>query len=230
MKKENKTLLTLVIFIIYMITWRYYGSIEFFKSIQDKFSTSISLTTHPNFVAFAHFASTSLWLGVFPLITYRLLWGQWLAHTFFKVPSCKEIWSTLAIPITFFFVFMSFNAAFDPSFKNQYPFSNWAGISVHHFLFYALMYAIFYYIPWEFFFRGQIQFMVKDSFGYIPALACQLLPSVLIHIGKPSGEIYGSLIAGLYWGYITEKTGSILVPLVMHIIVGVTLDLFLFIV
>lgn len=227
---ERKVAITIILFIFYMVSWRYYGSLEFFLKVQSHFNPNIEFIHSELFVAFAHFFSTSFWFAILPLITFKFLWGNWLAASFFKIPTFKQIWGLLVIPITLFFIFMSFNASFDPSFRSQYPFSTFGKHSVGNFLFYSCFYALFYYVPWELFFRGQIQFLIRKNYGFYAALICQLLPSVLVHIGKPSGEIYGAIIAGIYWSFVAEKTESILIPLFMHILVGVSLDMFLFIV
>ena len=58
-----------------------------------------------------------------------------------------------------------------------------------------------YYLGWEFFFRGFMQFGLRGALGDWNAILVQTLASCLIHIGKPAGEIYGAIVAGLLWGW-----------------------------
>ena len=84
-----------------------------------------------------------------------------------------------------------------------------------------------FYIGWEFLFRGFLQFGVRDTLGDTNAVLVQALASCLAHLGKPTGEIFASLPAGLYWGLIAFRTDSLAGCLVQHFTLGLVLDLFL---
>ena len=51
--------------------------------------------------------------------------------------------------------------------------------------------------------------------------------TVGIHIGKPAGEIYGAIVAGLLWGLIVFRARSLWAVLLMHWALGVSLDFFI---
>ena len=92
---------------------------------------------------------------------------------------------------------------------------------------YEIAYVLLYYIAWEFFFRGFILFGLKTKFGAINAILIQTISSCLVHIGKPEGEIIGSIIVGVIFGVIVLRTRSIWYVVLLHAAIGVLTDLFI---
>ena len=90
-------------------------------------------------------------------------------------------------------------------------------------------YYLFYYIGWEFFFRGFMLFGLRDKFGALAAILLQTIPSCLMHIGKPEVETLGSIVAGIGFGYLALRTGSIIYPVIIHLFVGIFTDLLIMI-
>jgi len=84
---------------------------------------------------------------------------------------------------------------------------------------------IFYYIGWEFMFRGFILFGLERKLGSGWAIIFQTIPSTLVHIGKPEGETISAIFAGVIFGILALRTRSMLYPLFIHYIIGVTTDL-----
>lgn len=91
---------------------------------------------------------------------------------------------------------------------------------------YELAYILFYYIAWEFYFRGFLLFSLEKKFGGINAILIQTISSCLIHIGKPAGETIGSIIVGVIFGYLALRTRSIWYVLILHVAIGVSTDLY----
>lgn len=48
-----------------------------------------------------------------------------------------------------------------------------------------------------------------------------------MHIGKPDGEIYSSILGALIWGVVAQRSSSILAPVLTHWVLGVSLDYFI---
>jgi len=88
-----------------------------------------------------------------------------------------------------------------------------------------VFFLIFYYAGFEIFYRGFILFGLKDKFGAIPAILIQTIPSVLIHIHKPDGEIFSALIAEIFFGYLALKTKSIYYGFFIHLFIGIGIEL-----
>ena len=68
---------------------------------------------------------------------------------------------------------------------------------------------------------------MRGALGDGNAILVQTLASCLIHIGKPAGEIYGAIVAGLLWGFIVFRARSLWAVLLMHWALGVSLDFFI---
>lgn len=109
--------------------------------------------------------------------------------------------------------------------QKEYPLLRIQHLTMNVFVLYEATYLL-YYIGWEFFFRGYMLFGLRDSFGTFGAIVAQTLPSVLLHIGKPEIETWGSIIAGFVFALITLKTRSFLYVLIIHYFIGVLTDLF----
>jgi len=111
-----------------------------------------------------------------------------------------------------------------PQFKAEYPLYALAGKTFSWVLLYEIMYGL-YYIGFEFFFRGFMLFGLKDRLGEWNAILIQTIPSVLIHIGKPEGEIFASIFSGILFGAMVLKSKSIYYIFLLHWLIGVSLDL-----
>ena len=131
-------------------------------------------------------------------------------------------------------------SAYFPALRGFYPYSDtlvdrvvegqWEYLVLHW-----LLYSCLYYLPWEFLFRGYLVFPFlallpeskpKDA---IPpaafAVAClQVIPSVLLHSGHPTSEIVSAVLAGVFFGYLALYTRSIIPGLILHALVGMSLD------
>lgn len=107
-------------------------------------------------------------------------------------------------------------------------------------------YFIFYYLPWEFFFRGFLLFpfvhavvsmrasstsgaeaSVSDpafcmSLGF--AVFSQTIASTMLHFGHPLTELISAIPAGLAFGWLAYRTKSIIPGLILHALVGFGTD------
>lgn len=112
-----------------------------------------------------------------------------------------------------------------PDFQAEYPLSKLAAADPTRFMLYEASYLL-YYIGWEAFFRGYMLFGLRDRYGDFGAILFQTFPSVLVHIGKPAGEIWSSVLAGVVLGAVALRTGSIFYVLLFHYGIGVMNDVF----
>lgn len=117
----------------------------------------------------------------------------------------------------------------DPGLRRMYPFAKAACADAGTFARYELSYLLFYYLPWEFVFRGVLFLPLVPAIGLVPALAVQTLVSTLLHIGHPDSEVFAAAGAGLAFGLVAYFTGSFLYPLVLHAATGMATDTFLFV-
>ncbi len=69
----------------------------------------------------------------------------------------------------------------------------------------------------EYMFRGFLLFGLKEKLGE-GAILFQMVPFAILHIGKPEIEAVGCILAGLYFGYLAYRTGSIWPCFIIHLI------------
>lgn len=124
-------------------------------------------------------------------------------------------------------VLSGFIGSRDPELKKMYPFAKAACADARRFAAYEISYLFFYYLPWEFVFRGVLFLPLVPAIGLIPALAVQTVVSTLLHIGHPDTEVFAAAGAGLLFGTVAFLTGSFLYTFVLHAAVGMATDTFI---
>ena len=125
-----------------------------------------------------------------------------------------------------------FNSSRDPVIRGWYPFSKDAAKSAGRLFIYEAAYIVFYYLAWDFAFRGLVQMSLARLLpaglqGTIVAILVQTALSTIFHLGHPHSEIWGAFAVGIIFGVITAATGSILYSFAIHAIVGVGNDLYI---
>src|SRR6185295_9756934 len=83
---------------------------------------------------------------------------------------------------------------------------------------------LLYYVGWEFMFRGWLLLGLRARVGDVAAVGVSTLVSTAIHLGKPQGEVWGALLVGVLFGWLTIRTRSILWPFVLHATIGILTD------
>jgi hypothetical protein len=117
----------------------------------------------------------------------------------------------------------------DPALQEHYPFSKEAMAGPGRFVLYEFCYVAFYYLAWEFAFRGVIlfgllAFLPRTIPGVAVAIMVQTFLSTIYHVGHPNSEVFGAFLLGLVAGAATVVTGSILYGLLFHAMAGVLND------
>lgn len=115
-------------------------------------------------------------------------------------------------------------ASRQPDFRDSYPYFRMARLGWRYFLL-AQLFQLVFMFGWEFIGRGYLLFGFARRIGYA-ALFVQLIPFVLMHMGKPELETYGSLVAGLALGIVALRARSFYPCVLLHFAVAATLDLF----
>lgn len=72
-----------------------------------------------------------------------------------------------------------------------------------------------YMFAWEFLFRGYMLFGLEKSIGK-SAILVQLIPFVLLHLGKPFLETLACIPGGFGFGYLAYRTRSFLSCFIIH--------------
>ena len=184
------------------------------------------------------FASTMLYFGSF----FVLMFAVPMALVLGEGPRVGMYPSTLGLQIgewkrglaifaftTPIIVVSTILGANDPQLRAMYPFSKKALGGPVRFVLYESAYVLFYYLPWEFAFRGVVlfgllAFLPVTIQGVAVAVMVQTFLSTIYHIGHPHSEVLGAFILGLISGAAAVVTGSIFYGLVFHAVVGVLND------
>lgn len=137
----------------------------------------------------------------------------------------RALWLTLlAIPLVVGPI--AWFGAKMPEVRAEYPMLHLLGSRPDFVLAYEAAYVLLYYVAWEFFFRGYLLFTLEGEYGGFAAVLIQTISSCLVHIGKPEGEILGSIPVGILFGVIALRTRSIWPTFLLHASLGVMTDLF----
>ena len=206
-----------------LTTWRYYGAGGLFPG--QPASPPAFLGNLAQASELYAFLSSFVLLGLVSLAIVKLAFGERLASYGVAIGDWRFGLKALTVTAPVI-VLLSALAARTPAFLAQYPLYRGTCASASAFLVHATAYLA-YYTGFEIFFRGFVQFGLRESFGDSYAILVQTALSCLVHIGKPSGEIYGAIVGGLAFGFVAFRSRSLLYVILAHWILGVTLDLFI---
>lgn len=208
-----------------MVIYIYQGSPTFFNNYILPYLPFSALKLTGDFFSRLYQVSSAFFLFfLLPLLIVRVIfkddikdYGLQLGDTLFG----KKFLS-IAIPAVIPFIFL---ASLQNDFQKEYPLPLLARQDIQTFILWEVFY-FFYYIGWEFFFRGFLLLGIKEKVGIYQAILFQTIPSTIIHIGKPQGETLSAIIAGLIFGGLAIRTNSIIYPLILHYIIGIMMDIF----
>lgn len=172
------------------------------------------------------FLVTTIILFAIPLLTNKLRWKKPLAYFGTQKGKMKLGLIVVAVSIPFLglLYFNSQNQVLIniyPLTKDVLPPRSWI-----IFVLYELSYIIFYYIPYEFYFRGVLQLGLSKKWKQWQSILYVTVLTTILHIAKPYTEIIAAFIAGILFGILAEKTKSWYYGFLIHIFAGVLNDVF----
>jgi membrane protease YdiL (CAAX protease family) len=209
---------------ILLVIFKYYGYPQSFVSIFHTACGADFKNCLPAHIYF--FLCSVLLLILIPFILIKFVLKEKITDYGLKRGDFKFGMTSFLILFPLIALVMLLPSSRMPQFKSEYPLFALAGKTLSLVLLYELMYGL-YYISWEFFFRGYLLFGLKDVFGEWNAILIQTLPSVLMHIGKPDGEILASIAAGILFGKLALRGKSIYYVFLLHWFIGMAMDLFI---
>ncbi len=181
-----------------------------------------------------------LWQYVYQFVVTALLF--WLVPYLITRFYLKEDFSKLGLRLTYnkqalmicavaypVVIASTYFSSQDPLIQSEYPLSKLIGTSWMIFIVYQLVY-LFYFLAYEIFFRGFLQFGLKSEHAgtkeLIIIILIQTVLTTLFHIGKPTPEITAAAAFGPVFGYVAFRYNSIWYGMVIHFVMNVFLDLF----
>lgn len=111
----------------------------------------------------------------------------------------------------------------DPAFQEQYPHHSAAAYDWGRFLIYEALF-LFYWIGWEYLWRGFVLFGTAPAFGY-HAIIIQMVPFAILHLDKPPAEAFLSILGGLALGALVWRCRSFWIAVPIHAAQMIILDL-----
>lgn len=146
------------------------------------------------------------------LSDYGLQWGSFLRDSWIYI-----VMLGIMFPLVYF-------ASKTQSFQLRYPFytpldgeSLWPNFWIWQGLYFVQFFAL------EFFFRGFMVHGLKKDLGYY-AVFIMTIPYCMIHFGKPMGETFAAILAGIALGTMSLKSRSIALGVFLHYTVAITMD------
>lgn len=112
----------------------------------------------------------------------------------------------------------------DPAFQAQYPHLrsavfDWRIFAIYHLLF------LFYWIGWEYLWRGFVLFGTAPALGPALAIVLQMMPFAILHLNKPPAEAFLSILGGLALGALVWRCRSFWIAVPIHAAQMLILDL-----
>ena len=175
--------------------------------------------------AMVHFSISALLLGVLPLALARWFTGLSLKELGLGFGNWRGGLLILAIGVPAG-VLAGKIASASPAMQAVYPLD--PALTLSGFLPHALL-GFLYFGAWEVLFRGVLLFGLKDSVGAGSANVLQTALSVVAHFGRPVTETFAALPAGLVFGWVDLRVGSIWYVAIVHWVVATSMDYFILI-
>jgi uncharacterized protein len=183
-----------------------------------------SALTRPPLGPETHFAAAALLLGVCPVLLARC-WGMRPADLGLGPGRVRRglTWLGVGLPLA---VLAGYIGARSPAVRAVYPLDGALNPAAGFFVPHAL-WQFLYFGAWEVLFRGVLLFGLRNRIGAGPANLVQTALSVVAHFGRPLDEAMSALPAGLLFGWVDLRIGSVWYIAVVHWVVGVSLDWFI---
>lgn len=186
--------------------------------------SSASSPFAPLYAQLWRFDAVFLLFFVVPAVVWKVVFRRPLAELGFRLGDWR-FGMRVVLPALLILTPVLWLNAGSADFQAEYPMAKVATQTIELFVLYELAYALYYW-GWEFLFRGALQLGLKRRLGLVGACMVQLLPSVLLHIGKPVGETWSAVAAAPVFGLIAVRSRSFVPLFVLHYAIGVGNDLF----
>ena len=171
-----------------------------------------------------HYVASALLLGVLPVLAARWLCGLRLGELGLGLGRWRAGLALLVVGIPLALLAGKIGSA-APAMRAVYPLYPSATDSLLGFAPRALL-QFLYYGSWEVLFRGVLLFGLKERLGPGTANVLQTALSVTAHFGRPLAETFSALPAGLLFGWLNLRVGSLWYVAIIHWLVGTSLDWF----
>ena len=171
----------------------------------------------------AYWAAAAVVLAVAPVVAARRLTGLSLSQLGLGLGNVRAGLILLAAGAPLAILAGALGAA-SPAMRAVYPL--FPGAAHHGVAIYAVL-QFLYFGAWEVLFRGVVLCGLRRDLGNGSANALQTALSVTAHFGRAINEAASALPAGLVFGWVDLKLGSIWYIAILHWLAGVSVDWFI---
>lgn len=112
----------------------------------------------------------------------------------------------------------------DPAFQAVYPHYGPAAFDWRFFAVYEALF-LFYWVGWEYLWRGFVLFGTAPAFGPVAAVLIQAVPFAVLHVEKPLAEGLLSIVGGVALGALVWRCRSFWIAVPLHAAQMLILDL-----
>lgn len=220
-KLDKKTTVIFISSTIFFIVSWYFSNPNFFSKVFS-FQKSFNLVYEDLTAYSLWFLSDSILFFFLPIIIIISLFKESLQGYGLKIGNGNLgiavliISNLILVPVIYF-------VSFSKTFSNYFPLMQSATDNLTVFLIYEAFF-IFFIFAWEFIFRGYMLFGLEKKFG-IYTIFIQMVPFVLLHIGKPFPETFFAIFGAIFLGYLAFRTRSIIYGFLIHSFILISLDI-----
>lgn len=161
--------------------------------------------------------------GLMPFILFNLVFGVSLNSFNSYPPAGSTIWY-LVFVLALVTAISSFISSKSSTVRERSPELRTDVWYPRHVLLAGLGWLIYIY-GYEYFFRGILWFLCLEAFGFLPALAINLVLYAVVHIPKGRFMSAGSIPMGIILCLLSYHTGSFHAAFLIHAIMAVTTEI-----
>ena len=209
---------------VLLSVYRYYVEAQNFLCYFPSLNTTANGEVYAYLLEYLSFAVLFFVIPLIVAIKYNK--AKLLLHLF-NLESIKTNILWIAGAILFIVIPVAFIVSHSSAVLLEYPLPQSLNQNQQLLPVYFISLLFFYYLPWEFFFRGFLLFGLKDRYGATEAILIQTISSCLVHINKPPAETLGAIPFGILFGIIALKTKSLWPVIILHAALGIFTDLFI---
>ncbi|HET9026785.1 MAG TPA: CPBP family intramembrane glutamic endopeptidase [Trueperaceae bacterium] len=185
--------------------------------------TLLRMAPQEPLAAFSSVAWSAILLLLIPAVFYRFLIGP-LEGAGFRIGDWR-FGLAAAVPLALLAAVLMYFASTDPTLAATYPWAGtWVGSSAAHLAQWSVIYGL-YYLAFEGFYRGFVLSVATRATSPTVALWLSVVMATLVHLGKPLAEVMAAAPASILFAVIAVRSRSILYSLLLHLAIGLALDL-----
>ncbi|MDX9811837.1 MAG: CPBP family intramembrane glutamic endopeptidase [Bacteroidales bacterium] len=164
-----------------------------------------------------------IFTGLLPFLLFHVLLGVRLQSFNIFPPAGNTIWY-LVIALALVTAVTSFISSKSATVRERSPELRTDVWYPRHVLLAGLGW-LFYIFGYEYFFRGILWFLCLDAFGFLPALAINLVLYAAVHVPKGRFMAIGSVPMGIILCLLSYYTGSFHAAFLIHAVMAVTTEI-----